>query len=1485
MKRRFTIYDLRFTICRKSASAAAVNHQSSIINHQSQRGVALIITVILLAVVTFMALTFLAVSRRERGAVTTTTDTATARLAADDALASAEAQIVANVMATTNPYNFGLLVSTNYINTNGFVPGNASYTNVNYNYRSVFGNGPVFANADPKDFLQLLANLYYLPRPPVFVPSPPDDYANPTNYDFRFYLDLNRNARFDTNGLVGDFDNNGNYLGNISEVGDPEWIGVLQHPDQPYGPNNPFVARYAFVAVPIGNALDLNAIYNDAREIYPNARTTMAPGNDGFMRNQGVGSWEINLAAFLADLNTNQWLPVFPPDNGYYAYNEPRNLDRGLAFDDALSLLCYRYDYYADNSYNLSSVDQLYGGVNGPGDIAFRNDNIDGYSDGPLQTGFQSPGDSTAPLNDNPALPWSGADNTNQFFDPQELFNSSETAIAVAPGSRNFTSRLLDAGDAVSTYNRYTYYRLLSQMGVDSAPEQDKINLNYSNAAAYFDADGVVTNITYYPGAETNFTQWTPLQFFTIAADRMLRTYSQEWLTENPSNYLATYEMTTNIGTLADPTNVPIPFGITDIPVLVSNQFVYTPAIQRVLQLAANIYDATTNNTAVMGMDFPSVFRPIFNLVPVVSPAGDTVYTNVYIAGYEPVESFVNGIEQMGTVIGGTNNYQLEPPVTVANLQDPNYEIPYYGYSGPFGSGIYTNVNVFGVPWIIGAKKGFPNFNEFAMESVFQLTRKLQVTRRNISDTYVNNPGDYSFNQMFNLSLTNQLAVECWNSYSNFYQSPNGQPRSVAMYVDDNLSVTLTNDEYLGYGGLGYTTNFLITSSLQVPNAGLTAWPGYNLTAYPLSTPASFQIPLYTNVSVIPTAMYRFNVGNTVAEPGYVGGHPYLTTNLNAPYESGVTLNGQIYPQPHWGLITSNNVRVIMLDTTDPNLPQVIDYVQLAGPNSVRDLSYEIMTNYDVPFNSAQASGNELWNTNIINGVPIGVTSQIGVSDGTIQVGTTSGPWAPTDPTQLANEVAGFTAFMGYAPNPPLTAGEINAVALAQASLSNQAPYTPMATMVQVADWQVNDPLVHYLAGDIDQPGVEPSFEAPPPTAPMPTLTNTTYATIGQLNTRYMPWGGHQRINPSAPDFNTLNAYNLALKDPLVWRSDDWDFPTYKMPTVGWLGRVHRGTPWQTVYLKSPNILEQTNSSGAVIGTNTWVQWTGDSSFVLASHQYYDAINSAPVQDRLLFDLFTTAFNDNATRGTLSVNVGASDPSNPQAGLAAWSALLSGVEVVSNNAVDAAISPSVIVQQNGSLPDFTAFPINPAGPGGENTALGLIVTNINATRTNFVNVDGLAGTFEHAGDVLAAPALSVESPFLNWNDTAQQINGISDEMYEWLPQQVMSLLRVSGTPQSPMRYVIYCYGQALKPAPNGIYTGSQSINTGNGQSESAFGMVTNYQIVAESATRTVVNFGSVVTNVVSTNDDLGNVYLLPHGMPVVTNNNAQIEQFNVLPSD
>ena len=65
-------------------------------------------------------------------------------------------------------------------------------------------------------------------------------------------------------------------------------------------------------------------------------------------------------------------------------------------------------------------------------------------------------------------------------------------------------------------YNRYTYYRLASQMGVESAPEQNKINLNYSNAAAYFDNYGEVTKIAIFSGAN----QFHPLDAVAILHHR-----------------------------------------------------------------------------------------------------------------------------------------------------------------------------------------------------------------------------------------------------------------------------------------------------------------------------------------------------------------------------------------------------------------------------------------------------------------------------------------------------------------------------------------------------------------------------------------------------------------------------------------------------------------------------------------------------------------------------------------------------------------------------------------------------------------------------------------------------------------------------------------------------------------------------------------------------------------------------------------------------
>src|SRR6266850_7285787 len=124
-----------------------------------RQGVALVITLIMLSVITFMAITFLALSRRERGAVETMTDQLTARNAADTAKEMVQAELLAAILSTTNPYNFDLLVSTNFINGLGYQTGISDVTNVNYAYP----NGTLL---NLNDFLQNLTNLLYDPRVP-----------------------------------------------------------------------------------------------------------------------------------------------------------------------------------------------------------------------------------------------------------------------------------------------------------------------------------------------------------------------------------------------------------------------------------------------------------------------------------------------------------------------------------------------------------------------------------------------------------------------------------------------------------------------------------------------------------------------------------------------------------------------------------------------------------------------------------------------------------------------------------------------------------------------------------------------------------------------------------------------------------------------------------------------------------------------------------------------------------------------------------------------------------------------------------------------------------------------------------------------------------------------------------------------------------------------------------------------------------------------
>ena len=153
-------------------------------------------------------------------------------------------------------------------------------------------------------------------------------------------------------------------------------------------------------------------------------------------------------------------------------------------------------------------------------------------------------------------------------------------------------------------------------------------------------------------------------------------------------------------------------------------------------------------------------------------------------------------------------------------------------------------------------------------------------------------------------------------------------------------------------------------------------------------------------------------------------------------------------------------------------------------------------------------------------------------------------------------------------------------------------------------------------------------------------FTNLVMQYMTNVSVNYRPW----LLTPNLGGKDDGFSKDMSIKDANIKSSDDWRFPNGKFPNIGWLGRVHRGTPWQTVYMKS-----------SPVNLQKWLQWTGNSNLVPGNPFMNDAVTSLPTNDWALFDIFTTAPNDNATRGQLSIN---------QSYFAAWAAVLGGVVAV-----------------------------------------------------------------------------------------------------------------------------------------------------------------------------------------------------------------------------
>jgi hypothetical protein len=683
-------------------------------------------------------------------------------------------------------------------------------------------------------------------------------------------------------------------------------------------------------------------------------------------------------------------------------------------------------------------------------------------------------------------------------------------------------------------------------------------------------------------------------------------------------------------GNLVTVTNIPIyedpaRFGGTNINY-------YTPAVHRILQLAANIFDATTNRFIDGGpTNYPTVFRPIFRSQNGIAS----------IIGYAEV---TNSAPAFYPFLDPTNFVQVTQPVN-------------------------SWINMYGVPWVIGAKKGFPNFNEVSMENPLKVTRKLQFTNATAMPPWTTN-------QIYNFWITNSFGVEVWNSYTNAYGRP------LRLVVTNELTVVVTNQFGVAFVIM---TNRPYGNDMTYPS-----WAGWNLQR---SDTNSFQVPLM--------------ISDTFTNAIYLQYTPFVVPLVPPRWDATVV------PRIWMGL--RFRLRYCLIDTS---VDRVIDFVNIVNTQPRMDISAELPQGATggISLNLA-----DQWATNSNGGgALVGVMNQIFASEG---AGGTIADWHDT-PSNIASEENAFRKWIFN--------GGTN---------SFQAPYSPSRTIFQHISLQANDPLVHYLGTDLTGTNgaltTHNRVDLNPQTKPLDNLN--------QLNLAYQPWGGNiTRAGGSSLNPNPAFDLNYQVKDPMIYQSDNWDFPTGESLSFEWLGRVHRGTPWQTVFLKPSNL-----------SVSGWLAWNNDDILITnGNFLLIDAVLNHPNNDWPIASLWAQWLNTNDLSTLLSIN---NTDTN------AWAARLDGLTALTNSA---------------------AGELDPVIISSNSPQAGIIAQAIQTARANTSPMNGAVfpnHTFQDVGDVLATPELSVASPFINTNGlSTAAANGLTDEALEKIPTQLLPLLRVDS---------------------------------------------------------------------------------------------------------
>jgi len=512
-----------------------------------------------------------------------------------------------------------------------------------------------------------------------------------------------------------------------------------------------------------------------------------------------------------------------------------------------------------------------------------------------------------------------------------------------------------------------------------------------------------------------------------------------------------------------------------------------------------------------------------------------------------------------------------------------------------------------------------------------------------------------------------------------------------------DMNVIMTNDQP------GPVANVVLNSRVSAGtnyliNGG--TWQGW---ISPNIAQVSFQLP------------WGISRGYIVTNASAINQYPWLV-----PQTHTFQPNSGFYV-PHWWLNLNACVRFILVDTeVDP--PRIIDYVNIKDWERTLDVTAKLT---EGAYCSTIGSGTynnpaNHWCVNRLHGaapdditIPTyGIMNQIGVG----LLGTTDWSSFSLDPyagNDAESAVDGFRYNLkGWSPIYPKDQGKTF-----YRSNVFFAPFAPYRPIFIHTSGQANDPLVHYQISDLTDPAISPSNRVNF-VSHYPPLDN-----LGLINDQYQSWGGNplgSRTNPKVP------AFEIRAKDPGVTRPDVWVFPSGQPLSSDWLGRVHRGTPWQTLYLKSGSLKFSAELEG-------WRAWVG-----IEDASQADLL--LPTRDWRLASELALLFNSQRPQDLASANQTAQD----------YLSLLDGLIALTNTAPW----------------QFEPIVISADSPQAATIAAGILQARANQP----------GQVFHHPGDMFSTPELSLASPYIDTNFAT----AISDQLVESIPSGLLSRLRLDS---------------------------------------------------------------------------------------------------------